>query len=442
MDASDPFSSFVECLPPDWFQEELAREGLSPEGTQVFTCALTCWLMVLQALGRGASLAFALAQLRAGSGSSLSGDPERVREGAVSSATGAYARARGRLPALLVERASDAIFWHLSGKEPGDFLLDGTSLRAPSTPALRKAFPPAPNQHGTSHWPVIRVVVAHELGRALATRPAWGPMFGEEATGEQALAEAVLARIPKGSRVVADRNFGVFSIAWACCARGLVPVVRMTLSRAKALAGKAGLPWGEAREVVWNPSAEERKKHRGLPAGAQLRGRLVAMRVPRGGKEPLELFLFTTDEALGVPELVELYARRWCVETDLRTLKSHLRLEDLRSLSPAMVGKELLTAVTAYNLVRALMGEAARLRGLDPRRLSFSWSLSLVRAFGDGCAVPEGERAQRLLEAVASKVNPEREREETDRKLWPRPRGYPYRKCQPKEGEASSTSSS
>ena len=40
--------------------------------------------------------------------------------------------------------------------------------------------------------------------------------------------------------------------------------------------------------------------------------------------------------------------------------------------------KELLTAVAAYNLVRAVMALAARRHNLSPRQLSFTFVLNIV----------------------------------------------------------------
>ena len=70
--------------------------------------------------------------------------------------------------------------------------------------------------------------------------------------------------------------------------------------------------------------------------------------------------------------LCELYGLRWNVETDLRTIKKTIRLEMLRCKTPGMVAKELVLAVTAYNLVRAVIQESAQRTGIDPRQYSFS----------------------------------------------------------------------
>ena len=49
---------------------------------------------------------------------------------------------------------------------------------AEASASLRKAYPPAKNQHGRAHWPILRMVVLHELETGLAEVPQWGPMYG------------------------------------------------------------------------------------------------------------------------------------------------------------------------------------------------------------------------------------------------------------------------
>jgi hypothetical protein len=147
---------------------------------------------------------------------------KRVLEHRVSSNTGALSRARKRLPLPAVEAVCDEIFTKLmeSAGEGGGlrsrlFLLDGSSMRLEHTAALMKAYPLGGNQHGEAHWPVIRVLMAHHLGGGLAVRPCWGPMHGSAAVSEQGLTEQILERLPPDSALMGDRNFAVFSVAWA-----------------------------------------------------------------------------------------------------------------------------------------------------------------------------------------------------------------------------------
>ena len=74
------------------------------------------------------------------------------------------------------------------------FLLDGSCIDLPHTPELVETYPPASNQLGASHWPTIRVLVAHDLVSGIALRPVYGSL----AVSEQSLAEQIIARLPDG----------------------------------------------------------------------------------------------------------------------------------------------------------------------------------------------------------------------------------------------------
>jgi len=72
-------------------------------------------------------------------------------------------------------------------------------MRAAHSPALCERYPPGSNQHGEGHWPVLRVLVAHDLQTGLAMRPEWGAMYGPDAVSEQNLLDTAIHRLPSGS---------------------------------------------------------------------------------------------------------------------------------------------------------------------------------------------------------------------------------------------------
>jgi hypothetical protein len=80
-------------------------------------------------------------------------------------------------------------------------------------------------------------------------------------------------------------------------------------------------------------------------------------------------------------ELAELYTRRWCVELDIRNIKTTLGMDVLSCLSPQMVEKELWVHLLAYNLIRLLMAHAARQAGVHPRELSFKHTVQMWTAW-------------------------------------------------------------
>lgn len=370
---------FGQLLSPEFLN------AFDPPGpSAVYTPYIVVWLLVYQRLHADASLNDAVTELLTHFPRHALPDCKRVRDDQLSANTGAYSRARSRLPYDVAASASDRVAQLLLEANPPAwngrtvFLMDGTTLQLTHTAELCQQFPPAQNQSGTSHWPILHVVVAHELATGLAVRPEFGPMYGPEATSELALALRIVPRLPADAVVLADRNFGVFALAYAAQSSGRNAVVRLTQARFRMLAKKATAV-GEGRwSLVWKPSRWDRKSHPQLPADAQVRGWLVAVVV----NPELTLWLVTTvDEP--VAELAALYRRRLDVETDIRDLKQALSMDRLSGQSSPMVQKELVLGVLSYNLVNQVRRLAATQAGVAPRRLSFAGTWSLVRGLLD-----------------------------------------------------------
>jgi putative transposase len=406
------------------------------------------WLLVVQRLYGGASLESAVVELLQGLPASFWERPcKRIRAWrehgqSPSSHTGAYNQARQSLPLSMVQQSCDRIFQQLvSRTDPGGsaaaaraFLLDGSSLRMAHSPALCQQYPPGSNQHGEAHWPLLRVLVAHDLRTGLAMRPEWGAMHGQEAVSEQGLLEQAIDRLPAGSTVVGDANFGVFSVAYAADQRAHPCVLRLTAERARRLAGGM-LHDGIERTIVWKPSRDDRRNHPELPAEACVQGRLIVRQVqPDDGATPFLLALFTTQS--GSWEAVfELYGQRWAIETDLRTLKSTLRLDQLTCLTPDMVAKEIDMGITAYNLVRAMIVLASQHSGIPPRGFSFTKVRRIVQGFAPALAnAPDEPSAQRIFQQMLRYVQqsklPRRNRQRPSypREVWKRGATFPSRK--------------
>ena len=88
-------------------------------------------------------------------------------------------------------------------------------------------------------------------------------------------------------------------------------------------------------------------------------------------------------QAVSKRDLFELYRARWQIELDLRSIKTSMRMDVLRCKSPQMVEKEIAVYLLAYNLVRAVMAQAAYLGRVLPRQLSFKGALQLLNAFAE-----------------------------------------------------------
>jgi len=195
-------------------------------------------------------------------------------------------------------------------------------------------------------------------------------MYGPSAVSEQALAVDVIERIPEGAGVIADRNFGIFQMAWELKDRPVL--VRLTDSRAKSMLRGSDLELDLDRPFVWNPSQWDRKSHPDIPEDASISGRIIIRHVIDPKKKRARVILFTKDLECSAEFWVKQYTARWNIETDIRSLKHSLGLHVIRAKTPDMVQKELVLGVCAYNLVRAVMTLAARHTGKKSRKLSFT----------------------------------------------------------------------
>jgi hypothetical protein len=309
------------------------------------------------------------------------------------------------------------------------FVLDGSSLELEHSRELLDCYPPAQNQHGRSHWPVVKMVVAHDVRTGMAQPPCWGAMYGAAAVSEQELAEKLMASLPAGSMLMGDRNFGVFWMAWAAQQQKLDVVLRLTDTRARKLAGVIAQPG--VYQVVWKASRWDGGKRHRFDDETAIAGRLIAVRIGRG-KSKQWLYLFTTT-SLVMAEVVALYQLRWNIETDLRSLKRTVNLHHIYAKSADMFEKELLMAVSAYNFVRAVMCMTARRNAIEPRQLSFSGVLNVVN-----CAWPKLVNAEtqaahdreflRVLDLAAQCRLPTRsKRRSFPRSVWNHPQPFPTR---------------
>jgi hypothetical protein len=409
----------------------------------VFSLAVVIWLMIFQRLRDKGTLVAAVQHVIRGLPPALNPKTcKRQREHHASSNTGGYNQARQKLPLEIVQTMSDQMFEQLMSPEPGlnMFLLDGTTITMPCTQSLLEAYPPSRNQNGASHWPILRLLVAHELESGIALRPEWGQAGGGKPVSEQQLAETLIPRLPAGTSIMGDQNFGVFSIAWAAQQSGHPVLLRVTPARAKRVLGfepHTGTDLG----IEWKPSPTERDSHPRLPHDASVKGRLIVRKVyPSDGRTALKLYLFTTLD-LPEKEIVQNYGKRWNIETDLRTIKKTIHLEMLGCKTPEMIAKELTLAITAYNLVRAVINESAQRTGMDPRQYSFSRVLDLINtwlpllASISSDAEYEAEYERLIGYAGQCKLYKRKKSASYPRAVWHRRRTFPQHKPEPGQND-------
>jgi hypothetical protein len=379
---ADVLSLFLRLLPAQFFTQLREKEQLRRQNNRVYSDSVVLWLMIVQRVIANGTLETAVMELLRG----LPTDfwPRRCKrlqvrpEGAktnLSGNTASYNQARQHLPLAIVEQSADQVFRQLLEQvgRPGPvaerqaFFVDGSSLRMPYNEALSARYPPGSNQNGKSHWPLLRIVVAHDLYSGLAMRPEWGALNGNEAVSEQSLLEQAIGRLPTGCIVLGDANFGVFSVAYAGTQRGHPVVLRLTLARARHLAE------GELREemdfrIRWQPSRDDRRNHPELPADASVTGRLIVRRVqPDNGAAPFLLALFTTLLEDEPDSILKLYGYRWNIGVSsqghiFQPVRDRPRLKDSGLVAWEASWRESKTAEPSDNMLGKEYAQHTRLQ--------------------------------------------------------------------------------
>jgi hypothetical protein len=275
------------------------------------------------------------------------------------------------------------------------------------------------------------MLVAHNLYTGLAARAEWGAMSGKDAVSEQGLLKKMLGRLPAGTTLLGDANFGVFSVAYAATQHGHPVILRLTKVRAERLLGEP-LQAGMERRIDWQPTREDRRQNPDLAKEAQVEGTVIVRQVQPVNGAPILLALFTTHPGNG-DQIVELYGKRWDIETDLRSLKKTLELGKLTCTSAEMVAKEIHLGLLTYNLVRAVTYQVAQKTGRAPRSFSFTRALNVVQAFAPKLAAAGNQHEAEQVWAdmqyyvAQAKLSP-RKRKSYRRAVWPQPFKYPQQR--------------
>jgi hypothetical protein len=149
----------------------------------------------------------------------------------------------------------------------------------------------------------------------------------------------------------------------------------------------------------------------------RLRVRELRYRITRRGYRSREVTLVTTllDPGRYPKEaVVALYGRRWQIETNLRHLKTTMRMDVLRCQTVDGIHRELAVFGIVYNAVRLVMIHSADAHGVPPDRISF---IDVLRWLELGCP---GDRLPPFI------INPVRSRSPAPRIVRRRHKGHTY----------------
>ena len=382
-----PGLPFGEALSEDKIQQAFDKEevGFAMQEDEVYSPAVTLWAFLSQVLFKDehrsctAAVARVVVMFVA-----LGKDPP-------SSNTGAYCRARAKLPESVLKGLVEEVArrceqdvpqaWLWKGRHV--HLVDGTTFSMPDTEANQAEFPQPNTQPEGLGFPIARLVVLVSLATALTTGYAMGPYAGKE-SGETALLRQLLEQLSAGDILLGDRYYcGWFTLA-LLLQHGVDVVTRQHQLRTTDF--RRGERLGKSDHLaVWpkpaRPDWMDQATYASLPDSLTIRELEVRVEQPGFRVDSFVVVTTLTDaKRYSSADVATLYRERWLAELDIRAIKISLGMDVLRCKSPEMIRREVATCLLAYNLIRQTLLQSAQQAGVSPRQQSFTAALQKIAA--------------------------------------------------------------
>lgn len=310
--------------------------------------------------------------------------------------------------------------------------LDGFVVDLPDTPANVRAFGRPGSSRAPAAFPQARVLALCETGSHIL----WRWLIKPCSCGEVTMAHYLLRSLQPGMLLLWDRGFLSYRTVAEVRQRKAHLLAR--IKKNLIFEPIRVLSDGSYLSKLYRSGADRQKDRDGIPV------RIIEYTFDDPGRpgsgEPHRLLTTLLDEELDpAVALIVGYHERWEEELAIDELKTHQRERPvLRSRTPAGVVQELYGLLLGHYVIRVLMQEAAAAKGIDPRRLSFTGSLKILR-----CRLPEcpasrqgrgrwyrdlvAEVAEEVLEDRRNRINPRviKRKMSNWRKKRPEHRNYP-----------------
>jgi hypothetical protein len=296
--------------------------------------------------------------------------------------TGAYCQARLRLPtdmvSTLVRHTGSLISaaahqpWLWNGKRV--YLVDGTTVTLPDTPANQAAYPQQNSQKSGLGFPICRIVAVTCLSTGAVLNAAMGSYKGKGGC-EQTLLRTLLDTFESGDMMLGDAFFGTYFLLAELKSRNVDALFEQYGARKRSTNFSHGVKLGSRDHLITLTKPKVRPDWMTAEQYASAPKTLVIRELEVDGK-----ILITTlicPDCVSKQALKTLYKSRWQVELDIRNIKTTLGMETLSCKSPQMGEKEMWVYLLAYNLIRLIMAQSSLLADVLPRTLSFKHTLQL-----------------------------------------------------------------
>ena len=299
-----------------------------------------------------------------------------------STGTGAYCRARERLPVEMVCTLARYTGRWITARAPRPWgwrgrrvrLVDGTTVALPDTPANQAIYPQPRSQKPGLGFPLCRMVGLVCLGSGAVLNAAMGPCRGKGGD-EQTLLRSVLDTLECADLLLGDALYATYFLLCALRERGIDAVFEQHGARGRSTDFRCGQRLGQRDHLIVLPKPAIKPDWMAQADYEQAPDTLTVRELRTGGKTLITTL--TCPKQTGKAALKSLYRARWHVELDLRNIKTTLGMATLSCQTPAMAIKEIWVYLLAYNLIRLMMAQAALLAHRLPRQFSFKHTVQL-----------------------------------------------------------------
>ena len=318
--------------------------------------------------------------------------------------------------------------------------IDGGQTSVSNTPQLLRHLSKAASRRFQAAFAKVPLCWLVELG----THAPLAVVIGLAQESEWALAHRLLAQLPTGCLLLADRLYGVGAFVNELLVVGQTVGSQWLVRVRQNLKSSVRQVLADGSALVAVPVTDPRHPNRkaGFVLVRQIVGRV---RRPGGAWVTVRLWTSLLDASTyPAAELLALYARRWDIEVFTKELKVDLRggTTVLQSHPLVTAAQEILALVLAMAMLSQVRLAAATTGAVAPLRISFGQTLALVRslwwmvAVGKGILAADQVRAlvARTLEQIAAQCLPPRRARTCARGLrrpvqsWPRLTAPSYQK--------------
>lgn len=290
---------------------------------------------------------------------------------------------------------------------------DGSTGTLPDTEPNRATFGKPSARKGQAAFPQVRLMGLLAVAQRRLLDVAWAPYRGK-GTGERALVAEILTRLV-GTELLFLLDAGLYSFEglWQIDQQGGEFIVKTPAhvkpKRLKRLPDGSWL--ADITGKIIDPDAPPTPSGRQHWKTVTWTVRVIRIQIP--GFRPFCLMTNLLDPTITARELAVHYHQRWDIEIAYDEIKTHQCATPrgqmpttFRSKRPDLVKQEIYALAITYNLIRALISQAAQPHDLDPRTLSFLDTLQhILDAAPILTAIPPEQRENQRAHLLALIAN-------------------------------------